>query len=285
MAKEPTRQPKRQGKLHAPKTRKDTANEAKSLKRYKDRYIKRLNDLHVGTQITVAALIARQEQLDQKKSQSSYHHFVVPSGGSRPEARIRRDKKQMANLLSRMADQEEYGKSLMLAVSITEDYLANVLKLMLRAYPERLERGLKNGPSDAEIHLGELLRKSKEEILEDWVRSRILSAIYASPSAYLRYTKHVLEIEIDQCVMFAFVETKATRDVLVHSQGIVDQRYLEKATSRARAKRGEPITIDKSYFGSSIATMKALIMSIHDAVQHRYADEQAVIAQLPNFLK
>ncbi|WP_296614606.1 hypothetical protein [Sphingomonas sp.] len=285
MAKERTRQPKRQVKLRAPKTRKHIANEPKSLKSYKDRYIKRLNDLHVGTQITVTALIARQEQLERKNDQNSYHHFVVPSGGSRPEARIRRDKKQMASLLSRMAGQEEYGKSLMLAVSITEDYLANILKLMLRAYPERLERGLKNGPSDAEIHLGELLRKSKEEILEDWVRSRILSAIYASPSAYLRYTKHVLEIEIDQSVMFAFVEAKATRDVLVHSQGIVDQRYLEKATNRARAKTGEPITIDKSYFGSSLATMKALIMGIHDAVQHRYADEQAVIAQLPNFLK
>lgn len=256
-----------------------------SLVAHKNRYIKRLNDLHVGTQITVAALVAHRDRLNSADKDGLYHHFVVPSGGNRPEARIRRNMAQMSTLLTRMADYEEYGKSLTLAVSITEDYLANMLKLMLRAYPDRLNRGLKNGPSDSEIRLGELLRKSKEEILEDWVRSRILSAIYASPSAYLRYTKQVLEIEVDQDVMFAFIEAKATRDVLVHSQGIADQRYLEKTTNRARAQRDEPLAIDKGYFGSSIATMKALIVGIHDAAQQRYATEQTVITQLPNFLK
>jgi hypothetical protein len=256
-----------------------------TLAAHKTRYIKRLNDLHVGTQTTVSALIAHREQLDSVENVNGDRHFVVPSGGSRPEARISRNKAQMSALLTRMADQEEYGKALMLAVSITEDYRANMLKLLLRAYPERLTRGLKNGQSDSEIRLEELLRKSKDEILEDWVQRRLDSAIYASPEAYLTYLKSVLSIDIDRAIMFAFVEAKATRDVLVHSQGIVDKRYREKAGLRARAKSGEALPIDRGYFNGAIASINSLIMSIHDAAEAKYSDDAAVSAQLVNFLR
>lgn len=214
------------------------------LAAHKARYIKRLNDLHVGTQTTVAALIAHRDQLNSVNKAGDFHHFVVPSGGSRPEARIKRNKGQMSALLTRMASEEEYGKALMLAVSITEDYLTNMLKLLLRAYPDRLKRGLKNGPSDSEIRLEELLRKTKDEILEDWLRARLLTAIYASPAAYLAYLKAILEIDVDQATMLGFIEAKATRDVLVHSQGIADKRYREKAGDRARAKSGDALLID-----------------------------------------
>jgi hypothetical protein len=48
-----------------------------------------------------------------------------------------------------------------------------------------------------------------------------------------------------------FSEIKATRDVLVHGQGVANAYYIDKAGKSARANVGEPLLIPEPYHQKS----------------------------------
>lgn len=111
---------------HAQKL-KSKAKRAITIDAIKWRYVKRLNNLHVGTQITVAALGLKLDQIASEGHKNQLYHFRVPSSGGQPTARIKRDEQGMRELLQSMIEGGEYAKALLSAVSITEDFVANML--------------------------------------------------------------------------------------------------------------------------------------------------------------
>ncbi|AYV46554.1 hypothetical protein CFHF_21395 [Caulobacter flavus] len=204
-----------------------------------------------------------------------FHHFEVPSG-NKPTARIRRASPDLKALLTAVIDQGAYKKSLVLAVSITEDYLIDLMKLVLRAHPDRLGRGVKRGDSKPTIALEDFIERSRDEILEELIRSRVGGALYAKPAEYLAYVASILEVEVPAESAAGFIEVKATRDIVVHGDGRANERYIEKAGQRARVAAGEPLLIDGVYFDSAIGTMKSLIYQLAEKVAAKYADDDAV---------
>lgn len=79
-----------------------------------------MNDVHLGTQLTLRALTSLGETMAAQRKKSPYHHFVVPSGGT-AVGRIRRDPKQMTKLINKLVANDECAKALLLCVGITED--------------------------------------------------------------------------------------------------------------------------------------------------------------------
>lgn len=236
-------------------------------------YVQRINDIHIRTQVTLAALERTRETALESRS---LRHFSVPSGGRKEVARIQRNARQMVDMLEQMIGRDERSQSLLMAVSITEDFLLVMLRTVLRAYPERMNRGLKGGDADTRISLDELLERSREEIIEDRIEARLHRALYASPEDYLQYLRSILEIEIADALIETFVETKATRDIAVHANGRANDIYARKAGTRARAAYGEPLGVDQAYFDRSLANMKALIFEIGQGMKSRYASDGAV---------
>ena len=247
------------------------------LNRHKVAYNRRLNEIHIETQVTTTALkrFAEGVKTDAAEKDKVFHNFEVPSG-NKPTARIRRTSHDLKALLMAAIDQGAYKKSLVLAVSITEDYLIDLMKLVLRAHPDRLGRGVRRGDSKPTIALEDFIERSRDEILEELIRSRVGGALYAKPAEYLAYVASILEVEVPSGPAEAFIEVKATRDIVVHGDGRANERYIEKAGQRARVALGAPLVIDGAYFDSAIATMKGLIYQLDEKVAAKYADDDAV---------
>lgn len=256
-----------------------------TLERIGNVYVRRLNDIHVATQTTIAALERHRAEIAADGDDDTHHNYTVPSSGERETANIRRRRREVRRLLGNLIAEGEPGKSLLLAVSVTEDFVLNALKLILRAHPDRMNRGVKGGESDTAIKLDEFLTRSRDDILEDRIRSRLHRALHASPADYLKYLADVLEVEVDVGNTAAFIEAKATRDILVHADGFANEKYLEKAGDLKRAAAGERLRIDLAYLNGAMKTMKTLVSGIHAAVQERYREDEAVNREVARFLK
>ena len=179
-------------------------------------------------------------------------------------------------MLDQMIAEGERRKSLLMAVSLTEDYILNILKLVLRAHPERLSRGARGGDAETVVKLEDLLTKTRDDILEEKIQLRLNRALYASPADYLRYLGETLEIAIDPQIAGQFVETKATRDIVIHANGQANEKYVEKAGPRSRARPGQALPVDAAYLDTAFANMKALIVSTHCRLEERYQGDEAI---------
>jgi len=252
------------------------------LDRFKRVYFKRLNDVHLGTQLTLRSLNELKETMRAQPKKSPYHHFVVPSGGA-AVGRIRRDPKQMATLIEKLIVNDECAKALLLCVSITEDYLHNAMRMMLRAYPDRLALGPKGGASDAPISLDDLLLKGRDEIIDERIRQRLHRVLFARPTDYLNYLSLILQLKIDAATVEKFSEAKATRDVIVHANGRANEIYIEKAGPLARAAGGQRLEMGQPYFDACVASMKRLIGDINDSLTGKYGSDAAVLSTAVRF--
>lgn len=81
------------------KLRSKKAPKGGGLDRFKPVYFKRLNDVHLGTQLTLRSLTSLGERMATQRTKRPYHHLVEPSGGS-AVARIRHNKKQIHKLVA-----------------------------------------------------------------------------------------------------------------------------------------------------------------------------------------
>ena len=252
------------------------------LDRLKRIYFKRLNDVHLGTQLTLRSLTSLGETMATKRKKSLYHHFVVPSGGT-AVGRIRRDPKQMAKLIEKLVANDECAKALLLSVGITEDYLHNAMRMMLRAYPERLAHGPKGGASDAPITLEDLLLKGRDDIIEERIRQRLHRVLHARPTDYLLYLSGIMQLKLNEETVGKFSEAKATRDVIVHANGRANEIYVEKAGPLARARDGQRLDVGQPYFDACVATMKRLIGEINDGLTERCQEDALVLSAADRF--
>jgi hypothetical protein len=105
--------------------------------------------------------------------------------------------------------------------------------------------------------------KKLSDIADALISRRLNGVGYLAPRDYLRYFNAVTGIDVSAPEFGEFVEIKATRDLLVHNSGIVNDAYLEKAAARARGSKSKAIPIDRAYYDTSIAVMKKLAGHVH----------------------
>jgi hypothetical protein len=226
------------------------------------RYISRLNNLHVGTQITVVALELQLNQIASDGREGKRHHFRVPSSGGQPIARINRDKRGMQKLLQSMIEGGEYSKGLLSAVSITEDFLANMLRLTLRAYPDRLLQGRRNGEAAQAVELSAIIGRTAEQVVDGVIEQRLRRLMLGSPKDYLRCATDWFRIVLNESVVASFV---------------TDVTYAQKSGDFARAPTGSNVPMDRAYFDSSIATMKVLIATFSESLSSQYGEDRRLL--------
>lgn len=269
--------PERAAQLRKPKPPRTRAVTIDSIK---SRYVRRLNNLHVGTQVTVSALRLQLEKIEGDGRKEQLHYFRVPSSGGQPIARINRDERGMRELLQSMIDSGEYAKALLSAVSITEDFVANMLRLTLRAYPDRLLRGRRNGEAAQAVELSAIIGRTAEQVVDGVIQQRLRRLMLGSPTDYLRCAKDWFDIVLNDAVVASFVEIKATRDVIVHSDGVTDDTYAQKAGDLARARAGSTLPINRTYFDAAIATMKVLIATFSESLSKQHGADRRLLEVL-----
>jgi hypothetical protein len=199
--------------------------------------------------------------------------FEVPSTGGKTSV-VERSPSALHALNAIV--RREYEKSLILLISAAEDHLFSYVRLILGAHPQRLLTSYKGKEGQLTIQLSELLERGAEEILEDAIQARIHAAGYASPAEYLKYLNSILRKSLAEGAMSKFVEAKATRDIIVYARGIVNNKYLEKAGTSARAQEGDQLPIDDTYFKAIIATIKEVYASVYRIVLRDYGEDEKI---------
>jgi hypothetical protein len=132
------------------------------LKRHNTSAHRRLNNLIIGTEIAVLGLdfVAGLEWSDDT--------VIIPLPHRKgKKVTISRTLAQFREILKEQSNHKQYEKSLILAVAEAEDHIASYIRVMLRAYPDRLPRGPRGGLSDQSVSWDDIIKTDSKESLID----------------------------------------------------------------------------------------------------------------------
>lgn len=218
-------------------------------------FLKRANDAVVFlTEITPLLKSARKAFVG--SDSAKIRKYVVPSAdGVRTSKRTH---EQMQRIFDRYLSRDLAANFVVTAVSQFESYLFDVLRIVIRRYPDKLKLNA-NGQEikDRQVSIDVILRAGTlDEARSEVIDHRIVAVSYSKPSDYLKYIKSIAGIDTDDDAFQRFVEIKATRDVIIHNNGVANEMYEEKVGNRKRAERGKALPVDSDYFEQAIATLK-----------------------------
>ncbi len=252
-------------------------NLAERVRKRSTSLIRTLNDQHIFITKTLPLLKANRDELAESTDERK-RKFVVPSRKRTGVAR--RTDADLKRIFDEYLDRELFSTLLIAAVSRTEDFLLVALREVLREYPSRLELSLQgNAPArgaELSVPLSEILAANElDSVVIGLIHRRLSAAAYASPRDYLRYLGAVIRMSTDAVEFEQYIEIKATRDLLVHNSGLVNETYLEKVGKAKRAKLGKQIPINRGYYDSSIAMLKKAANHVTDGVRLSSRDDDS----------
>ncbi|MCH8274917.1 MAG: hypothetical protein IH851_09010 [Armatimonadetes bacterium] len=200
--------------------------------------------------------------------------FIVPTVTDE-DALVLKRKSKILQLLQESLDTGLYRGALITTVAHVEAFLESYLRIMITSFPQRLKIGMRGGEGEPHISLDDVLNASDLScLMQELVERRIRAAMYERPIRYLEYVERILEIHIPNDLKWQYSEVKASRDVVVHSAGVANSLYVEKAGELARAQPGETLLLDEDYFREAILRMKRLIVKTYSRALKKYGDVQ-----------
>jgi hypothetical protein len=170
------------------------------------------------------------------------------------------DEQALATRAQRYVTVELASATLQQFVSVFEAFVSSVLQSWLRAHPQSLAkrqvtgREIYQAPDKAAI-VGLLIERQLKEVL------------YDRPAKWFEHLKSLANIATPNAKeIVLFSEIKATRDVLVHSSGIANAYYVDKAGSGARATLGHALDVPEPYHFASWELIRKLVEDISAAL-------------------
>jgi hypothetical protein len=129
-------------------------------------------------------------------------------------------------------------------VSLFEDFLFELLRLWLSAYPA----GIPNTDKKS-VDLATIIDAADKDAILGFVIDRELNTLkYERPAAWFKYLNDRVKLGCPTEEQIArLTEVKASRDILIHNRGVVNATYLDKAGTRARYKLGQRLEIPEPY--------------------------------------
>ncbi|MBU0587398.1 MAG: hypothetical protein KJ852_02410 [Gammaproteobacteria bacterium] len=155
-------------------------------------------------------------------------------------------------------------------VTITEALLSDIVRNIIIRYPQKL--GAKRT-----IQLQAVLEaQSLEEVHLRATDSLLHDLSYKSPAEFSEALNNLLAINLMECPAFhKYIELKATRDIHVHNRGYVNETYLKKSASHARARANQFLPVDIPYFLESYEACLQLTEWLEQELNlHWYSSER-----------
>lgn len=244
---------------------------ARKVYRLHTALVRRVNDTHIFAAQALKVLRDAQGGMLSISREGKDRRYDVPS--IRKSKFARRTPHEVRQIYDRFLVRELYENFIVSAVSQLESFLFETLRLVLLAYPQKLKVNIKGVEIDRTVSLDVLLGKEDiRAVLEEIVENRILSISYANPRTYLQFLGKIAGIDIEDKAFEDYLEVKATRDLLIHNSGMVNAVYGVKAATRARARIGQVIQIDRQYFDRCIATIKRISGIVRRDVDKTFPD-------------
>ena len=250
---------------------------ASALRRLNQDRLKQINDIYIETQLTISGLLLKLHELERNTKQDT-SVITVPSMRGK-KARITRNNKYLCRIIADKIKFKEYVQSLIFAITLTESYLAEMLIIVLRSYPEKLLISTKgNEVNDGAMYpvdMKDILKlRNFDALIMDKAEQRVREVIFATPRAYAVYINKVLSFNIANETLEQFSESKATRDIYVHGDGIANKIYELKAGKLARGNAGQKLVVDGRYLKASVSCMKDIFTAIFKGMNEYYGESE-----------
>lgn len=144
-------------------------------------------------------------------------------------------------------------------VSLFEQFVFDFLRAWLTEHPGSL--------SGSQLQFRTVLDAAdKSEIVTTVVQKQLIGIAYKRIADWFAYLEKIAQLECptqDQIQRLA--EIKASRDVLVHNNGIANSIYVAKSMGRARFADGDALEIPEHYHRESWELMKQVVSDIAGA--------------------
>jgi len=242
-----------------------------SFREPRNRALRTLNNTYVLTSFIDKSLRDLQRTLEKSETRTEQEYLVPSSNGEKTA--LSRDSNEISSVLEKAYTSGIHEQGIIVAVALTEDYLQTILKTILRWFPQKLKQNVTGDNVVKNVNLDIILdAKSKEQLLARLINKQMQGIFYGAPHRYFEYIEAVLNINLSAELKKHFVEIKATRDVIVHNNGIANETYLEKTAELARAKNSEKLVVNLDYFSSTISRLKKLIVVVYTQVLAKYGN-------------
>jgi len=147
-------------------------------------------------------------------------------------------------------------------VMVFETFFFELLKLLMANNPLSMPRKDKTLEWRIVIECAD-----RDEILTKIIETELNQVKYETVSGWFKYLDKVITIgKLAENEREQLAEMKASRDIIVHNAGIVNDIYLKKAGALARYPKGASLEIPLDYFVESFRIVIGLVGDIGDYV-------------------
>ena len=144
-------------------------------------------------------------------------------------------------------------------LSIFENYLFDLLRLWLQAYPQSL--------IGKQVDVRAVLEApDKAAVISQVVQRELTDVFYDRPAGWFEYLEKRARLGCptpDEVNRIA--EAKATRDVFVHNRGVANALYRSKAGPLARYEDGQRVDIPEQYHRDTWELIRKVVGDISNA--------------------
>jgi hypothetical protein len=146
-------------------------------------------------------------------------------------------------------------------LAIFEAFFADFVRAWLRAYPQNL---LSADPVPVDV----ILESPDKAAITDFLIDRaIVGVLYKKPADWFAWVEKRLKLGCPAADEIArFAEAKATRDVIMHNRGVVNDVYVTKAGALARYAAGEFIDLPDPYHRDVWGVLLKIVADLAAAV-------------------
>jgi len=244
-------------------------NEALARKIYslQNKIVRELNNAHIFLEQAQPLLIEAKARYEDSKSRSNRRYYV-PSVGRRKFAK--RTDAELKDIYAHYTSNGLFEAFLVNSVSQFESFLGDVIIEFLKHYPMRVTETTQGMPACPNISPRDLVAATdKDALLQRVFSDHVANVFRQRPSLYMAYLSKLLSIKNDPS-FGDYYEICATRDLVVHNNGVANALYIEKASTKARGARGEKLTVDKEYYYDALAKLKKVSGAIKRDVEKKY---------------
>ncbi len=221
-----------------------------------------INDTYIWATFAATSLEHSIHDSDFIKKQ----RFAVPSRKLAKE--VTRKPDQIVGFLHNAAHRDLFASVFVFLVAQVEAFFVALCRSVLRFDNRRLKTRIPGIDHVTKLETNDIIdAASHDAVIETLIDREMQAVFYSRPAAYFVYLERVIGITLDPNLKAEWIEIKATRDIIVHNSGIVNQTYIQKAGSAARGTNGDIIPFDHKYFERTISAMKSTIGKAESSVR------------------
>jgi hypothetical protein len=232
-------------------------------------YHRKINNTHIWTSIAHDAIAVASVD----PSILSSGKFSVPSKSGKRVRTIKRTRSDLEAVLQTAESTDFYHLVHTYIVAQVEAFFSDLIAGVLRIDKRRLKTKVSGVDHISKIEITEVIDASDiDEIIEGIIEKELVGIFYASPVKQREYLEKAIGIKKDDRIEPLFgkwFEYKATRDIIVHNSGLVNDLYIKKAGSNAVWGVGDDVELDQKYLSALVADSKSLIGKICSSIQRK----------------